>query len=191
MQREDGSGGSAVFEKLQEIKGDMIKAGLKFNKRTHALFVEAHTLDCNTEVSTCAVLCRNKDNSRPDILCIGWLTSWWGCLQFAMLAFEDMAKLARPGTVTECLPDEALSRLLVTLARENRPGDILRVLTAMQGDWRPLPAEALLPLGLAGSSFLTSWVPAALDSARSMRNVKGTRLALVCVCGGPGAHAAL
>ena len=51
MQREDGSGGSAVYEKLQEIKGDMIKAGLKFNKRTHALFVEAHILDCNTEVS--------------------------------------------------------------------------------------------------------------------------------------------
>ena len=95
-----------------------------------------------------------------------------------MLAFEDMAKLARPGTVTECLPDEALSRLLVTLARENRPGEILRVLTAMQGDWRPLPAAALMPLGLAGSSFLTSWVPAALDSARSMRNVKGALPAL-------------
>lgn len=114
-----------------------------------------------------------------------------GLPQFAMLAFEDMAKLARPGTVTECLPDEALSRLLVTLARENRPGDILRVLQCMQSDWRPLPAAAVTPLGLAGSSFLTSWVPAALDSARSMRNVKGTRLALVCVCGAPGAHAAL
>ena len=56
MQREDGSGGSAVYEKLQEIKGDMIKAGLKFNKRTHALFVEAHILDCNTEVSTWCTL---------------------------------------------------------------------------------------------------------------------------------------
>ncbi len=44
-------GGNAVVETLQEVKGDMIKAGLKWNKRTHALFVDVHLLECNTEVS--------------------------------------------------------------------------------------------------------------------------------------------
>ncbi len=49
IQRGDSAGGSAVYETLQEVKGDMIKAGLRFNKRTHALFVEAHLLECNAE----------------------------------------------------------------------------------------------------------------------------------------------
>ena len=39
-----------MVETLQEVKGDMIKAGLKWNKRTHTLFVEVHLLECNTEV---------------------------------------------------------------------------------------------------------------------------------------------
>jgi hypothetical protein len=39
-----------VYQKLQELKGDMIMAGLKWNKRTHAIFVEAHCLEGNTEV---------------------------------------------------------------------------------------------------------------------------------------------
>ena len=43
----------------------------------------------------------------------------------------------------------------------------------MQGDLRPVPLAALLPLGTAGASFLTSWLPAALDSARTMRQVEG------------------
>ena len=54
-------GGSAVYEQLQEVKGDMIKAGLKFNKRTHALFVEVHLTEGNTEVCTpvkcCSSIC--------------------------------------------------------------------------------------------------------------------------------------
>lgn len=44
-------GNSAVHERLQEVKGEMILAGLKWNKRTHALFVEAHLLEGNTQVS--------------------------------------------------------------------------------------------------------------------------------------------
>lgn len=50
MQQGGNAGGHAVHEVLQEIKGDMIKAGLRFNKRTHALFVEAHLLEGNAEV---------------------------------------------------------------------------------------------------------------------------------------------
>ncbi len=48
--REDGN---AVYETLQEIKGDMIIAGLKFNKTTHALFVEVHLLTGQVEVRRC------------------------------------------------------------------------------------------------------------------------------------------
>ena len=43
-------GGNAVYEKLQEIKGDIIMAGLKFNKITHALFVEVHLMANEIEV---------------------------------------------------------------------------------------------------------------------------------------------
>jgi hypothetical protein len=42
--------GNAVYEILQEIKGDMIIAGLKFNKTTHALFVEVHLMMNEVEV---------------------------------------------------------------------------------------------------------------------------------------------
>ena len=42
--------GNAVYEKLQEIKGDIIMAGLKFNKITHALFVEVHLMANEIEV---------------------------------------------------------------------------------------------------------------------------------------------
>lgn len=94
-------------------------------------------------------------------------------LQFAMLAFEDMAKLARPGAVTEFLPDSVIADLFMTLARLRKPGEILRVLSAVHGDRRPLPPQALAPIGTAGSSFITSWVPAALDSARTLRKVEG------------------
>ena len=48
--REDGN---AVYETLQEIKGDMIIAGLKFNKTTHALFVEVYLLTGHVEVGFC------------------------------------------------------------------------------------------------------------------------------------------
>ena len=43
-------GGNAVYEKLQEVKGDIIMAGLKFNKITHALFVEVHLMANEIEV---------------------------------------------------------------------------------------------------------------------------------------------
>lgn len=95
-----------------------------------------------------------------------------------MLAFEDMAKLARPGAVVDCLSDAALTTLLTTLALVNRPADLLRVLRAMQGDGRPVPLEAVTPLGTAGACFLTSWLPAALDSAKTMRQVQGELSAL-------------
>ncbi|CAL8467194.1 g6730 [Coccomyxa elongata] len=134
-------GGNAVVETLQEVKGDMIRAGLKWNKRTHTLFVEVHLLECNTE--------------------------------FAMMAFEDMVKLSAPGKATEYLSNGVLMELLVALARENKPGDILRVLTVAQEDCRQLPLSAMQPLGIAGGTFVTSWVPAALDSARSMRSIEG------------------
>ena len=55
--REDGN---AVYETLQEIKGDMIIAGLKFNKTTHALFVEVYLLTGHVEVGFCRPL--------PDLL---------------------------------------------------------------------------------------------------------------------------
>ena len=42
--------GNAVYETLQEIKGDMIIAGLKFNKTTHTLFVEVYLLTGQVEV---------------------------------------------------------------------------------------------------------------------------------------------
>ncbi len=94
-------------------------------------------------------------------------------VQFAMLAFEDMVKLARPGTALALLPDGVFVKLLVSLARENRPADIVRVLTVAQDDSRLLPIEALQPIGSGDGTFITSWVPAALDSARSMRVVDG------------------
>jgi hypothetical protein len=95
------------------------------------------------------------------------------CVQFAMLAFEDMAKLARPGTVTELLSDSALMRLFTVLARVQRPADLLRVLTAVHGDKRPLPPDALVPIVSGGGSFITSWLPAALESARTLQEVHG------------------
>lgn len=46
-----------MYEVLQEIKGAMIQAGLKFNKRTHALFVEAHLLESNAEACRAIFSC--------------------------------------------------------------------------------------------------------------------------------------
>lgn len=102
-----------------------------------------------------------------------WLVYSVHWAQFAMMAFEDMVKLSAPGKATEYLSDGVLMELLVSLARENKPGDILRVLTVAQEDRRQLPLIAMQPLGIAGGSFVTSWVPAALDSARSMRSIEG------------------
>ena len=54
--------GNAVYEILQEIKGDMIIAGLKFNKTTHALFVEVHLMMNEVEVvSLLTAMLRNSD----------------------------------------------------------------------------------------------------------------------------------
>ncbi len=94
-------------------------------------------------------------------------------LQFAMLAFEDMAKLARPGAVTEHLTDDAISDLIFALARTNQPMHLIRVLETLVGDRRPLPANSLVALNVAGLSFVASWVPAALDSARTMQDIPG------------------
>ena len=96
-------------------------------------------------------------------------------LQFAMLAFEDMAKLARPGAVTECLSDDALTDLIMVLAREARPLHLLRVLEALIADRRPLPEQALVALTVEGLSFVASWLPAALQSARVLQEVPGTQ----------------
>lgn len=95
-----------------------------------------------------------------------------------MMAFEDMVKLSAPGKATEYLSNGVLMELLVALALENKPGDILRVLTVAQEDRRQLPLSAMQPLGIAGGTFVTSWVPAALDSARSMRSIEGGSLIL-------------
>ena len=73
-----------------------------------------------------------------------------GAAQFAMLAFEDMAKLARPSTVTEWLEDDAVTRLLLSLSAETRPADVLRVLTAMQV--RGLPG--VIPANLVCARWL-------------------------------------
>lgn len=55
-----------MVETLQEVKGDMIRAGLKWNKRTHTLFVEVHLLECNTEViASCGNICTSL-----------WYSSW-------------------------------------------------------------------------------------------------------------------
>ena len=94
-------------------------------------------------------------------------------LQFAMLAFEDMAKLARPGAVTEHLTDDAISDLIFALARTNQPIHLIRVLETLVGDRRPLPANSLVALGVAGLSFVASWVPPALDSKRTMQDIPG------------------
>lgn len=96
-------------------------------------------------------------------------------LQFAMLAFEDMAKLSRPEALTECLSDDAISRLIIALARTKQPAHLNRVLDALVGDRRPLPVQALVALTVEGLSFVTSWVPAALESARTRRDVPGVR----------------
>ena len=101
---------------------------------------------------------------------LSWLCLW---LQFAMMAFEDMVKLSSPGTATEYLSNRVLVDLLESLARDNQPADIVRVLTVAQDDRRLLPEGATQPIGSAGGSFVTSWVPAALDSARSMRSIEG------------------
>ena len=94
--------------------------------------------------------------------------------QFAMLAFEDMAKLARPGAVTEALADEAIADLLMALARTGQPVQLIRVLDALVADVRPLPMEALQALTVEGLSFVSAWVPAALQSARTQQDVPGT-----------------
>ena len=111
---------------------------------------------------------------------------WWTgthrtgvLLQFAMLAFEDMAKLARPGAVTECLADDAVTDLIMALAREARPLHLLRVLEALVGDRRPLAAQALVALTIEGLSFVASWLPAALQSARTLQEVPGAQEAAV------------
>ena len=94
-------------------------------------------------------------------------------LQFAMLAFEDMAKLARPGAVTECLSDEAITELVFALARTLQPKHLIRVLGALVEDGRPLPVQTLVPINVEGLSFVTSWVPAALENARTLQEVEG------------------
>ena len=94
-------------------------------------------------------------------------------LQFAMLAFEDMAKLARPRAVTEALADEAIADLLMALARTGQPLQVIRVLDALVADVRPLPMEALQAITVEGLSFVSAWVPAALQSARTQQDVPG------------------
>ena len=44
--------GNAVYEMLQEIKGDMIIGGVKFNKTTHSLFVQVYLLMAQVEVGS-------------------------------------------------------------------------------------------------------------------------------------------
>ena len=98
-------------------------------------------------------------------------------VQFAMLAFEDMVKLARPGAVTECLSDEAITELVFALARTNQPKHLIRVLGVLVEDGRPLPIQTLVPINMDGLSFVTSWVPAALENARTLQEVEGERTA--------------
>ena len=90
-----------------------------------------------------------------------------------MLAFEDMAKLARPRAVTEALADEAIADLLMALARTGQPLQLIRVLDALVADVRPLPMEALQAITVEGLSFVSAWVPAALQSARTQQDVPG------------------
>ena len=97
-----------------------------------------------------------------------------------MLAFEDMVKLARPGAVTECLSDEAITELVFALARTNQPKHLIRVLSTLVEDLRPLPIETLVPINVDGLSFVTSWVPAALENARTLQEVEGETAALNC-----------
>ena len=98
--------------------------------------------------------------------------------QFAMLAFEDMVKLARPGAVTECLSEEAITELVFALARTNQPKHLIRVLETLVEDRRPLPIQTLVPINVDGLSFVTSWVPAALENARTLQEVEGASIAL-------------
>ena len=104
-------------------------------------------------------------------------------LQFAMLAFEDMAKLARPRAVTEALADEAIADLLMALARTGQPLHLIRVLNALVADVRPLPMEALQAITVEGLSFVSAWVPAALQSARTQQHVPGVHQDHVCLTG--------
>ena len=107
---------------------------------------------------------------------LSWLTAVVA-LQYAMLAFEDMAKLSRPGAVTECLSDDAITELVFALARTGRPEHLIRVLGALVDDGRPLPVQTLVPINVEGLSFVTSWVPAALENARTLQEVEGESLA--------------
>ncbi len=104
-------------------------------------------------------------------------------LQFAMLAFEDMAKLARPRAVTEALADEAIADLLMALARTGQPLQLIRVLDALVADVRPLPMEALQAITVEGLSFVSAWVPAALQSARTQQDVPGAHQGCLCLTG--------
>ena len=106
-------------------------------------------------------------------------------LQFAMLAFEDMAKLARPGAATEALADEAIADLLMALARTGQPLHLIRVLDALVADRRPLPMEALQAITVEGLSFVSAWVPAALQSARTQQDVPGAHQDRLCLAGLP------
>lgn len=109
--------------------------------------------------------------------CACWVTAGV-VLQFAMLAFEDMAKLARPGAVTECLSDDAITELVFALARTKQPKHLIRVLEVLVEDRRPLPIQTLVAISMDGLSFVTSWVPAALENARTLQHVEGKRTAL-------------
>jgi hypothetical protein len=75
--------------------------------------------------------------------------------------------------VTECLSDDVVTDLIMVLAREARPLHLLRVLEALVADRRPLPEQALVALTVEGLSFVASWLPAALQSARILQEVPG------------------
>ena len=100
-----------------------------------------------------------------------------------MLAFEDMAKLARPRAVTEALADEAIADLLMALARTGQPLQLIRVLDALVADVRPLPMEALQAITVEGLSFVSAWVPAALQSARTQQDVPGAHQGCLSLTG--------
>jgi len=65
-----------------------------------------------------------------------------------MDCFRRMARLGRPGSRTDALPDGAMAALVERLSDAARPWDLLDVVAAAAGDGRRLPAAAFGPRGV-------------------------------------------
>ena len=115
---EGGDGVGAGHEYLDEALGQMLDRGVAPNKRVLAAMTRAT------------------------------LVGGGGGAALVMTYFRDMARLGRPGTRTEHLPDETMAALVAFLSEGSRPWDLLDVVAAAADDRRQLPEEVFGPRGL-------------------------------------------